>query len=71
VAEVLIFDGITRLDYPVERVLDAAKGCAEVVVVGFDAEGKFYFSSSKANGPDALWLLELAKKRLMDIGSGC
>lgn len=67
-ADILNFTGITRLDTPPDRVLDAALGkLTEVVVVGYDQEGNEYFASSKANGADALWLLERGKHRLMQI----
>lgn len=60
----------TRLDIPVERIIAATveANLSEVVVIGFDADGEFYFGSSKADGGDVLWLLALAKKRLMEIG---
>lgn len=61
-----ILETITRLDLPVARVLDKAKEELEdAVVIGWDKEGDFYFASTKADGGDVLWLLELAKKNLM------
>jgi hypothetical protein len=61
---------ITSLDIPAERVLrkalDADLECA--VVIGFDKDGNLYVSSSKADGGDVLWLLEGAKKMLLEIG---
>lgn len=61
---------VTRLDVPVERILARATEAAltEVVVVGLKPDGKFYFASSKADGGDVLWLLEIAKKRLLEVG---
>ena len=60
------FTGITRLDMDPERVLDAAKGKLEsVVVIGFTLDGEEYFASSDADGADVLWHLERAKHRLM------
>lgn len=61
---------LTRLDLPVARILAQAglQGLTEVAVVGFDADGDFYFAGSQADGGDALWLLEIAKKRLLEIG---
>ena len=61
--------GVTRLDIPPERVLDGAKDkCPDgVVVLGFDADGDFYFASSIADGGTVIWLLELAKKKLLEI----
>ena len=69
-AEVIIWHGVTRLDIPVSRVLKAAREAklSEAVVIGYDKDGDFFFAGSKADGAQALWLLELAKKKLMDIG---
>lgn len=63
---------ITRLDTPVETVLQGAlaHGLTEVVVIGFDSDGELYTAASMADGGAMLWLLELTKKRLMDIGDG-
>jgi len=57
---------VTRLDIPVKRVLKAAKGAKlqAAVVIGYDAEGEFYFASSYAGGPDVLWLLDRARRAL-------
>jgi len=66
--DVVLLNVITRLDIPVERVLDGATNAEleEVVVIGYDKEGEFYFSSNKANGGSVLWLLEQAKKELLN-----
>ena len=58
---------ITRLDIPSERVLSAAleRNITDVIVLGYDEDGDFYFAASKANGGDVLWLLALAQKRLL------
>lgn len=59
---------VTRLPIPVERILRKA-GEADLlsaVVIGWGGDGEFYFSSSDPSGPEALWLLELAKARLFD-----
>jgi hypothetical protein len=60
---------ITYLDLPTDRVLDGAKGkCSEgVIVLGFDDDGEFYFASSIADGGAVIWLMELAKKKLLEV----
>lgn len=59
---------VTRLDIPVERVLDAAKDRLDkVVVLGWDKEGELYFASTFADGGDVLWLLEKCKQALMEV----
>lgn len=63
---------ITRLDLPTDRVLDAVRGhCSGgVVVIGFDDDDDLYFASSIADGGTVIWLLEVAKKQLLEIGDG-
>lgn len=59
---------VTRLDLDPGRVLAMAEDQLEgVVVIGFDKEGEFYFASSYADGGDVIYLLEMAKKRLLEI----
>lgn len=58
---------ITRLDLPADKVLNAAIDKLETaVIIGWDKDGDFYFASSKADGGDVLWLIEKAKKLLLD-----
>lgn len=61
---------ITKLDIPTERILRKAQeaGLGTVVIVGWDADSEFYFASSVADGGDTLWLLEMAKKKLLEAG---
>lgn len=66
-AQVFDFTGITKLDLDPDRVLEAAKGKLQgVVVVGFDHDGEFYGASSYADGGNAIWLLEVCKKRILE-----
>jgi hypothetical protein len=66
---IVFFDGVTRLDIPPERVLNSAKeaNLENCVVIGWEKNGDFYFASSIASGPEVIWLLELAKKKLLEI----
>lgn len=68
---VTVLDLITSHDLPVERVLDAAQAAnlTNVTVVGYDANGDFYFASTIADGPNVLWDLEKAKHALMEISA--
>jgi hypothetical protein len=67
---VVILPVVTRLDIPAERVLNTALAADldGVVVIGKQKDGYYYFSSSIADGGDALWLLEWAKAALMRAG---
>lgn len=60
---------ITRLDLDPGRVLQAAieDNLTEVVIVGFDQDGKEYFASSKSDAADVIFHLERAKHRLMRV----
>lgn len=67
-AKIIPFSGITRLDLPADQVLELAGGQLEgVVVVGFDKDGQFYAASSYADGGTVLWLLEVLRKRLLEV----
>ena len=64
-------NNITRLDIPVQRILDQAAenipADGHVMVIGWDNEGDLYFSSSFSDGPEAVWLLEKARLALLTI----
>jgi hypothetical protein len=65
---VVFLKTITKLDLPPDRILEAAKGELEgVVVLGYDKEGGEYFASSYADGGQVLWLLERLKKQLLEV----
>ena len=65
-SNVVPLGNVTRLDLPPDRILEAAKGQMNgVVIIGWDNEDKFYVASSIADGADVLWLLETAKRELM------
>ena len=69
VENVTVLPVITSLDVDVERVLQAAIDAKpkRVWVIGEDAEGALYFASSCADGGEALWWMEKAKRALMEI----
>lgn len=63
-----LFPGITVNDHDPDVMLELAKGSlSSVVVLGYDKEGGFFFSSNLADGGAVVWLLELAKKQLLEI----
>lgn len=66
---VIIWRGVTRHDLPPERILNHAKDADldRVVILGYDRDGQMYFASSFADGGDVMWLMELAKARLLKI----
>lgn len=67
-AEIIIANIPTRLDLPCERILNHAldTGLESVVVMGWDKDGEFYFAHSSADGGEVLWLIEGAKRALLD-----
>ena len=70
---VIPFTGITRLDTPPERVLEHANTVPfeGVIVLGWRSDTEeMFFASSYASGPEVLWLLEMAKRDLLDAGAG-
>jgi hypothetical protein len=60
---------VTKLDIPPERILNKAivAELQEVLVIGTDKEGSFYFAASFGDGGNVLWLMERAKVELMKI----
>jgi len=66
---VTVLPVITTLDLDVERVLQAAIDAkpAYVMVIGENADGNLYFSSSQSDGGTALWWMEKAKKALLEV----
>lgn len=66
---VVPFTGITTVDHTPEHTLGAAAkaGLTTVVVIGFENDGDLWFSGSQSDAYQTLWLLELARKRLMEI----
>ncbi len=68
-AAIIPFTGITKLDMPADYVLEAAKQAklSGVVIAGETEDGEEYFASSIASGPEALWLIERLKKKLLEV----
>ncbi len=65
---VIPLGNVTLLDLPVDRVLEAAKGQLQsVVVIGWTEDGEEYFASTDPNGGSVIWLLERFKKALLEI----
>ena len=65
-AEIFKFKGDTTHDFSPDQVLSQSLGKLDkVLVIGIDAEGAFYADSSCGTIPDALFLLECCKIKLM------
>lgn len=65
--KVVDFPGFTTLDVPVEDVLDAAKVCYEVMVLGYDDDNQLRIYSSKGGIVKNVFMLEQAKLVLMGL----
>jgi hypothetical protein len=66
-SNVILFNGITKLDLDPDMVLENSKGKLEgVILIGYDKDGEEYFASTYADGGDVLWLLERMKLRLLN-----
>ena len=68
---VIYADILTKLDLPPERViqnLPPSDQWDEIVVIGFLKDGTQYFAANKADGGAVLWLLEMAKRDLLNVG---
>ena len=66
-ALIVEFDGITNLDICPDKVLEAAVGQLETaVVLGWDTEGEVYIASSTGDLKEVLWLIEIAKQKILE-----
>ena len=66
--EVVILDCETRLDIPADRVLDAAKedNLSVAMVIGHDPDGGLVLRTTTTKAKELVWLMELAKKLILD-----
>ena len=52
-----------------DKVLKSAVGELNyVAVIGYDKEGEMYLAASTSDLPGLLWLMELTKKRILEMG---
>lgn len=63
-----LFTGITAERFEPNIMLEHATRAelTDVVIIGWDKDGDLYFLASNGNGPECLWLIEQAKKSLLD-----
>jgi hypothetical protein len=65
---VSIHTGVTDKNLNPDVILENLKGeLSGFVIAGYDKEGAEVFSSSFADGGEALWLLERCKKMLLSL----
>jgi hypothetical protein len=63
-----MFTGITRHNLDPDLALENTKGkLSGFVIAGYDLEGEAFFSSTYADGGDALWLIEKFKQALLNV----
>ena len=65
---VIELETITTAAIPPEKILRAALGAdlTEAVVIGQRRDGTVYFATSTAEAPSVNWMLDCAKRLLMD-----
>jgi len=65
---VIPLGNITKLDLPVDTVIESAKSKLDsAVLIGYDKDGELYFASTYADGGEVLWLLEKCKQALLNV----
>lgn len=64
-AEVTFLHPRTDQPIPVARVLDGARDCADVLVLGWTAAGDFYAASTTSDGGTLVWWLEKFRHALL------
>ena len=64
---VVEFVGETLLPIPPNSMLDnAPRDMTDLVIIGWNADGEMYLALSMPDMPEALWMLEVAKKAILD-----
>lgn len=60
---------ITRLDIEPKRILNSAmkSDLDSLVMIGFTKEGEFYFASNRGDAGTVIFLMEMAKNKLLKI----
>lgn len=62
------FRGITIADIPPDTILEAATGKLDsTLVIGWDHDGNLYVASTSSSPGEIMWLMESAKKYLLEI----
>lgn len=70
-SKIVPFNGATTLDIDTDKVLEAAVGKLDgVVIIGDTKDGGLYLASSTGDSGDLLIWLKLAEKYLLEIMSG-
>lgn len=66
--EVIPLGTITNGDWPIQKVVDGinCEKIEHIVVVAFDKDGNLELAMSSGQIPINLWMLELAKKRVLE-----
>lgn len=69
IADVVFFDGLTKLDLDPTRIIDGAMvaNLETIVVLGHTVDGQEYFASSISSGPEVLWLLKRLERALLSV----
>lgn len=62
------FTGLTKADIPANKVIKWADNLDEAIVVGIDELGELYVAGSMADAARVVYLLEMAKKYILDLG---
>jgi len=65
---IVFLDNQTTLDIPPERVINGAleANLKAVVIVGWDEQDNLYLATSPGSNAESIYLLELAKRGLLD-----
>lgn len=62
---------VIKLEFtnPVESAMSAVKALEpnDVILIGYDKDDGFFFHSTMSDGGDVLWLMEIARTKLMEV----
>ena len=64
-AEITYLRQWTNQPIPPERVLEAARVCTDVLVLGWNEDGSLYAASSMPDSSELLWLMHTFQHKLL------
>ncbi|QDP62905.1 MAG: hypothetical protein Unbinned5081contig1002_10 [Prokaryotic dsDNA virus sp.] len=67
-AEIYEFTGLTKLPLDPNKVIGYAEDLKECVVIGIDADGEIYVAGSSGDVANVVYLIELGKKYMLELG---
>lgn len=67
IGSIKLVQNVAVIDHGADAALDRAAGkLNKVFILGLDKENNFYFDNNQPDAGELLWLMEVAKRKMMD-----